>query len=293
MPGRKPECTVIVPTYNRAGHLRRTLDSLVSQDIDVSRFEVVVVDDGSTDDTAALVQRYAHRLNLRYFYQPDEGFRVAAARNVGVAKAEADICVFVDSGVLPHSGALRAHLDGHTTDDRTVVVGYVYCFSHDNKDAEQMLESLDFDNVDGTIEALRAGSRWLDVRESFYAAHPGELDELAAPWLMFWTCNASARTSQLRAVDGFDEAFTSWGAEDIDLGYRLHRNGARFVLRRDACAIHYPHEKDRKRNNESAARNYRYMAEKHRSPVIDLLTDPTIFYFDINDIIQERGLLSP
>lgn len=292
MPGRRPECTVIVPTYNRVGHLRRTLDSLVGQDIGVDRFEVVVVDDGSTDDTAALVRRYTHRLNLRYFYQPDEGFRVAAARNVGVAKAEAEICVFVDSGVLLHSGALRAHLDGHAADDRTVVVGYVYCFSHDDKAAEQMLSSLDFDDVDSTIEALRAASRWLDIRESFYVGHPGELDDLPAPWLMFWTCNASARTARLRAAGGFDEAFNGWGAEDIDLGYRLHRDGARFVLRRDAGAIHYPHEKDRERNNESAARNYRYMAEKYQSPVIDLLADPTVFFFDINDIIQKRGLLS-
>lgn len=67
------------------------------------------------------------------------------------------------------------------------------------------------------------------------ARSPGELDRLPAPWRRFWTCNASAQTSQVRAVDGFDEAGNSWGAEDIDLGYRLHRNGARFVLRREAC----------------------------------------------------------
>ena len=103
--GSSLRCTVIVPTYNRRRLLELTLDSLAGQDLPRDRFEVLVVDDGSSDDTADVVREFEDRLDLRYFYQPDEGYRVARARNVGIRHARGEICVFVDSGVLLHSGA--------------------------------------------------------------------------------------------------------------------------------------------------------------------------------------------
>src|SRR5690242_9309524 len=95
-PSRRPLCSVVVPTYDRMALLRRTLESLARQDLGVDAFEVLVVDDGSTDDTPAVAREYADRLRLRYFQRPDEGFRVAAARNVGITHATGDVCVFVD-----------------------------------------------------------------------------------------------------------------------------------------------------------------------------------------------------
>ncbi|MBV9821651.1 MAG: glycosyltransferase family 2 protein, partial [Actinobacteria bacterium] len=108
-----PACSVIVPTYNRAELLRRTLDSLLRQDLPPAQFEVLVVDDGSADHTAEVVESFRDRLDVRYFFQPDEGWRVAQARNVGLAAATREVCVMVDSGVLLHSGCLAAHLDSH------------------------------------------------------------------------------------------------------------------------------------------------------------------------------------
>ena len=70
-----PRCSVVIPTYNRVELLRRTLDSLVTQRLPSSEFEVLVVDDGSTDSTALLVDNYRDRLAVRYFFQPDEGWR--------------------------------------------------------------------------------------------------------------------------------------------------------------------------------------------------------------------------
>ena len=73
-----------------------------------------MVDDGSSDgDGRSSSQGYRDRLDLRYFFQPDEGWRVAQARNVGIAHATGEVCVFVDSGVVLHSDCLRAHLRNH------------------------------------------------------------------------------------------------------------------------------------------------------------------------------------
>lgn len=282
---RRPQCSVVVPTYNRMALLARTLDSLSRQDLGTDRFEVLVVDDGSTDDTRGVVDSFRDRLDLTYFHQPDEGFRVAAARNVGIAHAAADVCVFLDSGVLPHSGCLRGHLRNHVGPHPTAVIGYVYCFNHSNEDAEQMLGTLDFDDVDGTIAILADAGRWLDDREHFYRRYPGDaIADLPAPWLMYWTCNVSARTADVRAIGGFDEAFRSWGCEDTDLAYRLHRAGARFVVDRDASAIHYPHPKDHEHNKQEAATNLRYLIGKYDTPEIRVLSaDPPVGYYDIND----------
>lgn len=285
-----PACTVVVPTYNRTGLLRHTLDSLCRQHLpDGDRFEVVVSDDGSTDDTEALVAGYRDRLDVRWFFQEDEGYRVARARNVGIEHARADVCVFVDSGVILHSGALAAHLAAHReTSAPTAVVGYVLCFNEGNEDGQEILDSLDLADPDASFAAFTAEGRWPDIREDYYERYGEDLDALTAPWLMWWTCNASATTALLRETGGFDEAYRSWGAEDVDLGYRLRTAGARFVLRRDAAALHVPHPKSYEDNMRSAALNYRYFADKYDTPVAHLV--PDTHFHEIEDVLRSRGL---
>ncbi|GGS20676.1 MFS transporter [Actinokineospora fastidiosa] len=284
---RPVAATVVVPTYNRSGLLRHTLDSLARQRL-AERFEVIVVDDGSTDDTADVVRGYRDRLDLTYVFQEDEGYRVAKARNAGVERARGEITVFVDSGVVLHSGALAAHLAAHAG-GAVAVSGYVLCFNEDNEDGAEITAAIDFADPDSTMDELRAQRRWLDIREEFYAKYGDDFGDLPAPWLMFWTCNASAPTAAIRAVGGFDEAYRSWGVEDVDLSYRLHRAGTRFVLAREACAIHVPHPKSYADNMASAAGNYRYFAAKYDSPITDLVVGN--HFHDINDIIRERGLV--
>ncbi|WP_053717262.1 glycosyltransferase family 2 protein [Saccharothrix sp. NRRL B-16348] len=290
--GSSLRCTVIVPTYNRRRLLELTLDSLAKQDLPRDRFEVLVVDDGSSDGTADAVRGFEDRLDLRYFYQPDEGYRVAKARNVGIRHAGGDICVFVDSGVLLHSGSLSAHVAAHDAAAEPLALnGYVYCFNLDNEDAQLIRKVVDVEDVDGSIATMARTQAWPDVREPFYAKYSDDFGHLPAPWLMYWTCHASARTEQVRAIGLYDEEFRQWGGEDLDLAYRLHRDGARFGVSREASAIHYPHDKDHGDNTRSALENYRYIAEKYRTPITRLLIEqPAIRFSVFNDVVEERGL---
>jgi glycosyltransferase involved in cell wall biosynthesis len=291
-----PQCTVVIPTYNRAELLRHTLDSLAGQDLVRDRFEVLVVDDGSSDSTAQVVDGFRDRLDVRYFFQPDEGWRVAQARNVGIAHAAGEICVFVDSGVVLHSGCLRAHLRSHAESARPLAVcGYVYGFFFDVAQIELMKRTLDLDDPDASIALMQRTGQWGDIRdELFYAKHGDDFSHLPAPWVMYWTCNASARTAQLRSVGAFDEAFRSWGGEDIDLGFRLRLDGAGFVLNRSASAIHYPHPKtfDEPGAQAAANVNYRYIARKYGTPITRLVRffDRKINPFNLNDLAAEFGL---
>jgi glycosyltransferase involved in cell wall biosynthesis len=291
-----PSCSVIIPTYNRAGLLARTLDSLVRQDLPRADFEVLVVDDGSSDQTAELAQSYRDRLELRYFFQPDEGWRVAQARNVGISHAAGEVCVMVDSGVLLHSGCLRAHLDSHRRAEGPVaVVGYVYGFGTEGAEAAEMIRTLDeggFADPDGVIGLMRETGRWLDVRELFYAKYADDFAGLPAPWIVWWTCNVSAPTDRLRAVGGFDEQIRSWGGEDLELAYRLHLDGVRFVLNRAASSIHYPHGSSLAVSMAGAREVHRYVARKHGTPILRML--PMLGgaqnFLTFNDVITARGL---
>lgn len=93
--------TVIIPTFNRDRFLKEAVQSVLDQDYfresDTTRpFEIIVVDDGSTDETGEVVQSFA--CDIRYFYQENRG--VSAARNVGLQRARGDFIAFLDSDDL-------------------------------------------------------------------------------------------------------------------------------------------------------------------------------------------------
>jgi glycosyltransferase involved in cell wall biosynthesis len=92
------DVSVVLPTYNRSAHLRRTLDSVLGQRTDHRRYEVIVVDNNSTDDTRTEVERAAGRgIDVRYVLERNQG--VSYARNAGIAVARAALLAFVDDDV--------------------------------------------------------------------------------------------------------------------------------------------------------------------------------------------------
>ena len=90
----KPRVSVIIPTYNRGGLLEEAVDSVLTQTF--RDFELVVVDDGSTDDTRERLERFGQRVTC--VSQPNRG--VSAARNTGVARSSGDLIALLDSDDL-------------------------------------------------------------------------------------------------------------------------------------------------------------------------------------------------
>lgn len=105
--GSAPEVSVVIPTYNRSALLRNAVDSVLAQDTHVP-FEIVIVDNNSQDDTAAVVRSLmdAHRGRLRYVLEREQGN--AHARNRGVESAAADIIAFIDDDVTVASNWLTS-----------------------------------------------------------------------------------------------------------------------------------------------------------------------------------------
>src|SRR5262245_45125200 len=105
------ELSAVLTTYNRAELLDEVFRSVLTQTLAPERFELVVIDDGSTDDTQAIVQRYRSKLPIRYYHQPNAG--LAAARNHGVAVANAPIVLFMDDDDTVDQQTFSAHIQSH------------------------------------------------------------------------------------------------------------------------------------------------------------------------------------
>ncbi len=194
--------SVVIPTYNRAEVIRVCLASLAAQTFPQDRFEVLVVDDGSTDETPEVVRTFESHVPVRAL-RLESNLGRAAARNRGIQQARGDVVVFVDSDVFPVPGFLEAHAEIHARSDRAVGRGPLLLTQH-------------LDDPFRRPPLLRDPS-------------PAFLD----------TANASVRREHLLAVGGFDEGFRHYGWEDADLGIRLRKMGLRRVFSRRALAYHY------------------------------------------------------
>ncbi len=99
----KPLVSVLITTYNYGRFIEESIDSVLSQDFSPDKLEVLVVDDGSTDDTAERVKKFGSK--VRYFYQPNSG--QASALNLGFANSRGEIIALLDADDYWLQGKLR------------------------------------------------------------------------------------------------------------------------------------------------------------------------------------------
>jgi len=141
------EVSVVMPTHNYGRYLSRAIDSVLSQQgVNV---ELIVVDDGSTDDTAEILASYGQR--LRFFWQENQG--APTARNLGLQKARGDFIVFLDADDWLLSDALGSRLDYLR---EHAEYGWVYgpCVYHDEQDRDVTAQ---FDDSPFVYRAARKG----------------------------------------------------------------------------------------------------------------------------------------
>jgi glycosyltransferase involved in cell wall biosynthesis len=252
-----------------------TLDSLVTQKSKYE-FEVIVADDGSADNTKAVVDKYIGRLNISYCFHEDKGFRASATRNMGIKLSRSPLCIFIDNGIILHSKAVEAHVEVHLSEKSPcVVLGYVYGFEVERGKESELEDIIAKNTPDEAIRILNE-KQFYDRRESYYRELGDELHNWPAPFLISWTCNLSVPKDILMSVGMFDEYFTSWGGEDNDLGLSLLENNVKFVLSRKASSVHFPHEKSGQWETNFEAESARakvkmeYMLKKHPIRAMEL-----------------------
>jgi glycosyltransferase involved in cell wall biosynthesis len=211
----EPFISVVVPTYNRRRSLQRLLEALDRQTYPVARFEVIVVDDGSSDGTPDFVGGWPSAYRLRVLQQEHAG--PAAARNCGVAAAKGELIVFLDDDVAPVPGLLEQHVRTHQNHTQAVVIGPM---SPPGDWPRPVWVRWEEEQLLSQYDAMIAGL-WSCTARQFY------------------TGNASLGRALFVEAGGFDVSFKR--AEDVELGYRLHDLGASFVFNPKADVLHYAH----------------------------------------------------
>jgi hypothetical protein len=249
--------------------LAQTLRQLLRQRIGPDEFEVVVADDGSTDDTKAVVDSFADRLHMKYHFQEDLGFRAGAARNAGARLATAPLLVFLDTGQMVGPDFLAHHLAAHADGRRRAVIGYAHGYNPIRPMAG-IDEALGRMTPEQVIEHFRDHPDFADIRHEELAKSDFDLQRRLIPWIMFWTLNCSVHTADFWAVGGFDERFQGWGVEDFELGYRLFRHGVTLQLSRDAWVVDFPHDRDWPSNLSDMLNNVERMMEKYPEPSFEM-----------------------
>lgn len=232
--------SVIIPVYNNPHELRLTLDSVAASSFPLTELEVLVCDDGSSPSMKAVAEEYQNAFPVQYFWQEDKGFRPGTARNMGIRAAGGELCVFLDSGVILTTGCLAEHYRLYQKyGENLVEIGYVY--GNDlTSDLDEMRGIIGRNSPDDAAAIMRS-CHMLDGRERDYAQCGDELYRWPAPWIVLWSLHFSVPTAFMRENGVyFDEFFCTWGCEDNDFGIQAHEKGARFVLARNAQAIHYP-----------------------------------------------------
>jgi glycosyltransferase involved in cell wall biosynthesis len=267
--------SVIIPSRNRADILPHALAALARQSLPASQFEVVVVDDGSTDETAAMVR--ASRYPFRVVYvrlEPQGRVCIARPRNHGLFAATGEIALFIDADILAFPGLVAEHLAAHMASARPrAVIGYTYAYPI--QPAERTPEAMNPPPPERLLEELpglveRDGAHWRDGREPTYAETQDLVDH-PHPWQMFWGHNVSVPRGLALEIGGFDEEFVGWGVEDLEFAYRLFRRGVLFQVARGACAAHYPHAlPDLDARWAQLQRNRRLLIAKHPNPALEL-----------------------
>jgi len=200
-----PLYSVIVPAYQAVATIGQCLDALNAQTTARTQYEIVVVDDGSTDDTAQVAERKGADRVLRC---PHRG--PAAARNAGIDAAHGHVILLTDADCEPQPDWLALMLEpfvdpevagvkgSYVTRQTAIVPRLAQCEFEERYDLQERRPTIDF------------------------------VDSYAAAF----------RTSVLRAAGGFDPVFTRANNEDVELSYRLARLGHKLVFVRRAQVAH-------------------------------------------------------
>jgi glycosyltransferase involved in cell wall biosynthesis len=204
--------SALFSTFNRAELLDKALASLLTQTLPREYFEVVVIDDGSSDKTREIAEKYSNLLDLRYAYQPNSG--LAEGKNHALRLARAPIVVFMDDDDIADGRLLEEHLLTH------------------EKNPDPNIAVLGFTELQRDIASIPIMHFVTQVGCQLFN-YPRLTDGDLLDYSYFWGGRSSCKLGFLQKHGVFNPVFR-FGCEDVELGYRLSAHNLRVIYNQQA-----------------------------------------------------------
>lgn len=265
--------SLVIPTYNKLPRLKLTLTSIERQTMNRNEFEVILVNDASTDGTDKFLSQYRPSFNLIYCPLKENKGR-SAARNEGLRRCNGNLVVFTDDDCLISDTFLEYHASawkqGVVHHGAIWNLPYLKFFvdpsagtlypEFEHRNIPALLKMcVTEEDVATQFERIAQGAKKTHYEKTIQSLLRSES---TYRWLSCTGGNIALEQSALEAVGGFDEQFgKAWGAEDIELGYRLYKHGMSFAYLEEAPVYHLAHY--RTDTDELSILALNYMKQKH------------------------------
>ena len=205
--------SVIIPAYNAKGTIEKCLSNLENQSIPRGDYEVILVDDGSTDSTPDIIRRFP----VKYFWQSNQG--PAAARNKGAQEAHGDIILFTDADCVPQNNWIEEMVRPFKDPEIMAVKG---AYKTDQKSLIARFAQIEFEERFKMLKQVES----IDMVDTYSAGY---------------------RKSVFLSLGGFDSSFPVANNEDTELSYKMSKAGYRMVFNPNAIVYHLNHPDSIKR----------------------------------------------
>lgn len=297
------EVSIIMPSHNRYPLNLLTLYSLERQTYDASRFEVILVDDASTDLTPSIVDTHQFPFALRYI-RLDQPVGRPRARNIGIRAANGTHLIFLDAEIMVEPDFVAAHMRLHAQHPHLIVGGLfavhnVYTTIDPQLSPQQKAEAMDLlakqpklyqhwqrtmheseplllfsrnDVWDGRHKTMVAGptSYTQYMAQEILDQHGDDMQGFHLPWLITGTGNLSVSRAAVEQHGGFEE-YDGWGADDLEFGYRLFLRGFHFTHITHPPTYHQAHPVEATNSQEGKHNFYEFQQNYREISLLVLL----------------------
>ena len=200
------DISVVIPTYNRKNILKRTLEALLDQTYPKDRYEIIVVDDSSTEDIKGMIKDFP----VVYLRQSPDKKGPAAANNLGIKSASGEYILLLNNDVIADKRLIEEHMRSHEGFEDCIVQGRVINTS--------------------SMEDLTKGHK----------GYSGGYSNISFGYFTTW--NLSIKRQILTDAGLFDEDFRNLCWEDVEFGFRLRKIGIKQINNKNAFGYHFRHE---------------------------------------------------
>lgn len=257
--------SVILPYYNQFDEIEQVLKGFSNQSLSKSKYEIIIVDDGSLIPIYEIVHNYARIMKIIYVRQSLNKGR-SYTRNHGVHYAQGEVLIFNDADRIPDYDFIEQHIKALSMNNMISIgsIKEIYLPVSQIKD--------DFRNF---------------ARDSIYFSKVKHLfDEYgntdsSVPWIATFSGNMALKKALIN--DFFDIGFSTWGFEHFEFGYRLYENNFKFILNYSAINYHIAHHRDNMYYENNIQMSFEYFYSKHTNIDVLLFRDFILGYVSLQE----------